>query len=386
MEIERIVAAQSADKVLAAWAAAIEALDADAPASGEPMSAPAAGVAPHAEAAATHDPSLPASEPARPGMDSDAGHEAATVQTAWRPPTPAADAPRGHDAMPAATPAAQAGLAVPAALLVPATLTGLQVEPATHWPLPHPAAPDWAPYATPVDRRREPTPTPHDDRRRRHQAEAEAQPSPPARKTASDEGTPTPDAVLDATTDADWCDTLSAALRAALGARIAPQALLAAAEQWQRGRCVVLACPQGNDPAGPAWAFVLWPRPTARQAAESALALFGLRVDARLHWHTQPPTTPWCHVRVVKEHHPRRGRQLVSPDVDAAPDDHSLPCEVQLGPVLARSQRWCEVRVHIQAAQRFWAALGRQWSVHVVVSARPLLAAHATPAKANTPC
>jgi hypothetical protein len=62
-----------------------------------------------------------------------------------------------------------------------------------------------------------------------------------------------------------------------------------------------------------------------------------------------------------------------------------LPCEVQLGPVLARSLRWCEVCVRIPAAQRFWAALGAQWSVHVVVSALPLVNIDADTLEA-TPC
>ena len=81
-------------------------------------------------------------------------------------------------------------------------------------------------------------------------------------------------------------------------------------------------------------------------------------------------------MRVVKEHHPRSGRQLVALDESGATNEggRPVPCEVQLGPVLARSLRWCEVRVWIQAAQRFWNALGTQWSVHVVVSALPLIA------------
>ena len=49
-----------------------------------------------------------------------------------------------------------------------------------------------------------------------------------------------------------------------------------------------------------------------------------------------------------------------------------MPCEVQLGPVLARSLHWCEVCVRINAVRRFWAALGGQWSVNVVVCSLPL--------------
>jgi hypothetical protein len=170
---------------------------------------------------------------------------------------------------------------------------------------------------------------------------------------------------------------------------VTPQALIAAAEQWQRGRCVVLACPQGLDPAGPAWAFVLWPRtrtpsPTVQRVAP-ALALYGLRVDARLQWSSPPHAGQWCHVRVVKEHHPRTGRQLVAVDgSNASKPDAPLPCEVQLGPVLARSLRRCEVCVRIPAAQRFWAALGAQWSAHVVVSSLPLVDADAATLEAAT--
>jgi len=271
---------------------------------------------------------------------------------------------RSHEPTALATPTAQSERAVPSSLLVPATLTGLQVEPATILPLPIPSAPPWQlPDASQI--------TPRDEAHRHARDEA-----PSVEAEEPDESTvpppqprlQAPDDVLDANDAGAWCEALTAALRTALSARIVPRSLLAAAEQWQRGRCVVLACPQGNDPMGPAWAFVLWPRVTA---PDEPLALRGLRVEARLQWHSLPPTAPWCHVRVIKEHHPRHGRQLVPSDVTAR--NAALPCDVQLGPVLARSLRWCEVRVHIAAAQRFWAALGKQWSVHVVVSARPLL-------------
>jgi hypothetical protein len=387
MEIERIAPAQAVDKALAAWAAAVETLDAEVPnaADAAPVRAGIADLAAGAGVQAAHDPPVPVSEPALPGMDNDAGHEATTLQTAWRAPPHTADVPRGNDAKPLATPAAQSELAVPAGLLVQATLSGLQVEPATHWPLPHPGAPEWAHVPRRADRRHE-SPPRRDDGRQAH----ESDPEPESSTSSTPEAPRDPDAaptdvVIDADADGAWCDTLSAALRAALSGRIAPQALLAAAEQWRRGRCVVLACPQGSDPAGPAWAFVLWPRPAVAHDADAALALFGLRVEARLHWHMLPPTTLWCHVRMVREHHPRRGRQLVAPDADVAPADRTGPCEVQLGPVLARSPGRCDVRVQIQAAQRFWAALGRQWSVQVIVGARPLLAAR-TAAAENRPC
>lgn len=318
MEIERIAPVPAIEQALAAWAAAIQ--------------------------AAPHDPSIPVSEPALPGADSDAGHEAATVQTAWRAPAHASDAPRGGPALPPAAPAEHGDRAASAPLM-PALLCGLSTEPATHWPLPHPAAPEraWA--------------------LREHSAGPATAP--------------------DTDADADWCDALSAALRALLITRHAPEALLIAAEQWRRGRCVVLACPQGSDAAGPAWAFVLRARPSTLDDADEALALSGLRVEARLHWRTLPPVTPWCHVRRVKEHHRLGGRQLVAPELDAVQAAAALPCEVQLGPLLGRALHPCEVRVHIQAAQAFWGALGRQWGVQVVVSARPLLAARPSSTEAG---
>jgi len=369
MEIERIAAARAADQAMATWAAAVEALNAEPAAPAAPAvnaAGQATELAPHAIAPETER-SVPVSEPALPGVDPDFSHEAATVQTTWRAPTPPAEMQRSHSHEPSAlaTPASQSDLAVPSSLLVPATLTGLQVEPATIWPLPMPGGPPWQQPVARVEPRDEAPRQPRDE-------------APPAASQDTDEATlapqprphAAPDDVLDAEDAGAWCDALTAALRTALAARVVPRSLLAAVEQWQRGRCVILACPQGSDPAGPGWAFVLWPRPVP---ADQPLALRGLRVEARLQWHTLPPATAWSHVRVIKEHHPRHGRQLVASDVTTR--DAALPCEVQLGPVLARSLRWCEVRVHIAAAQRFWAALGKQWSVHVVVSARPLLAA-----------
>ncbi|HEU5296746.1 MAG TPA: hypothetical protein VFU71_18335 [Burkholderiaceae bacterium] len=367
MDIERIAAARATDQAMATWAAAVEAINAE-PAAVPDATPPlnAVGGAAGAPSGAPHQAErlVPLSEPALPGIDADASHEAATVQTTWRAPTPPAEVQRSHAPNTLATPAAQSELAVPSSLLVPATLTGLQVEPATIWPLPIPTAP-WDQTTPRVDRR--------DESPQRAREEPPA-PEPEGAVEAADEAPPqpqsAPDDVLDAEDAGAWCEALTAALRASLNARIVPRSLLAAAEQWQRGRCVVLACPQSRDHTGSGWAFVLWPRAAA---PDQPLALRGLRVEARLQWHALPPTTPWCHVRVIKEHHPRHGRQLVSSEV--TPRDVALPCEVQLGPVLARSLRWCEVRVHIAAAQRFWAALGKQWSVHVVVSARPLLAA-----------
>ena len=361
MEIERIAATRAADQAMATWAAAVEALNADPATPADPAHA-AGEAAQQGDASHAAERTVPLTEPPPPGTDVDNGHEAATVQTTWRPPPPPADAHRSHGPATPTLPAAQGDLAVPASLLVPATLTGLQVEPATIWPLPVPPAPPWQQPARRVEPRDEPPRHARDDAPTTDAEGTEAPTLPPQPQPQA------PDAVLDADDAGAWCEALTAALRSALSARMVPRSLLAAAEQWQRGRCVVLACPQGDDPAGPGWAFVLWPRATA---AGEPLALRGLRVEARLQWHTLPPATPWCHVRVIKEHHPRHGRQLVPSEATAG--DIALPCDVQLGPVLARSLRWCEVRVHIGAAQRFWAALGKQWSVHVVVSARPLL-------------
>ncbi|HEX6018733.1 MAG TPA: hypothetical protein VFZ28_11585 [Burkholderiaceae bacterium] len=355
MEIERIAATRAVDQTMAAWAAAVDALNADPATSGKPADAAretlVAGNSPAAESA------IPAT--LLPGADTDAGHEASTVQTNWRAPTPPAETQRPQEPLALAVAAADAEAAVPLSLLVPATLTGLRVDPAMIWPLPTPGAPPWQQPASRVERDKEPPHRPPED-----VAEPASEPDEPASQPQAHAA---PEDVLDAEQANAWCDALTAALRAALAKRIVARSLLCAAEQWRRGRCVVLACPQGDDLAT-GWAFVLWPRATT---TDQPLALRGLRVDARLQWRTLPPATPWCHVRVVKEHHPRHGRQLVPSE--GAPRDAALPCDVQLGPVLARSQRWCEVRVHIAAAQRFWAALGKQWSAYVVVSATPLL-------------
>jgi hypothetical protein len=397
--------ARAVDSALAAWAATLESVvpvDADAvgataalaPAPTNPAGLPGAGLVERVLGEAN--PAGPVSEPALPGMDTDPGHESATVQTLSRPLPLAYDAAREAAGAPPSAPQAKSEFALPASLLVPAMLVGLQVEPATGWPLPRRAEPERPRGARGDGCERV---DPAAERRDRHQDEPQ---EPQPAREEPDTRSAVQEPPLEQCDSGEWSEALTQALRAALAARMVPQALLAAAEQWQRGRCVVLACPQGSDPAGPAWAFVLWPRrqanPSLRPAADGnaapdTLSLFGLRVSARLQWHTLPPTTPWCHARVIKEHHPHRGRQLVAPDNDidsaaaaaAAAASAAPPCAVQLGPVLARSLRWCEVRVHIQAAQRFWAALGRQWSVHVVVSARPLVSARA-PMKESSPC
>ncbi len=300
------------------------------------------------------------------GSRADSGHEAATLQTFARPHAPVLDPLRPTDsALPAA---AHAGseFAMPTDQLVPAALIGLQVEPGWAWPLPRPRIDAPAAEAS------------HPPAAAAAETAIDHEGEPPAQDRAGDDEAPShddPPAIgelgLDDPRHADWCEPLTHALREALRHRPPPQALLDAADQWRRGRCVVLACPQGADPAGPAWAFVLWPR--TRAAAISRLALCGLRVDARLHWASLPPAAAWRQVRVVKDHQPRFGRQLITLD-DGAAGNGSVPCEIQLGPVLARSLRRCEVCLRIDAARRFWKALGAQWSARVLVCARPLVA------------
>lgn len=314
----------------------------------------------------------------QPGERVDHGVEAAGVQTVAR--SPQVEEPKSPSETQVDTPRAEAEFTLPADLAVPVALVGLQVEAGSGWPLPPHT---FDPLLRTTSRRVE------DDDAARHTEPAVDEEA--EFDDDADDHEDTEAAEADELVDAEpapmepWCEPLSLALRRALAAQTTPQALLAAAEQWQRGRCVVLACPQGLDPAGLAWAFVLWPCMRAQvtsgtvQGMAPALSLHGLRVDARLQWASTPHPGQWCHVRAVKEHHPRTGRQLIAVDAPAASDsDALLPCEVQLGPVLARSLRRCEVCVRIPAAQRFWSALGAQWSMHVVVSSLPLIDADAT--------
>ena len=302
----------------------------------------------------------------------DRGPETAALQTLARPhPQVAERAVHADQALPVQQ-HGHSDFAMPAALLVPTALIGLQVEHAATWPAPA--------------RGFDPDPAPLQEARVR---DREA-PPPPIEQGAEDEDAPPQDdietspgpaaeaehdcaALCDDEDDGAWCERLTRALQTALAVKAPPPALLGAAEQWRRGRCVVLACPQGNDPGGPAWAFVLWPRRRAArrvEGAEPALALFGLRVEARLQWSTRFPGSGWHQVRAIKEHHPRTGRQLVPA---AADPSGRVACEVQLGPVLARTLRRCDVCLRVNAVRRFWNALGAQWSMHVVVCAHPLL-------------
>ncbi len=336
------------------------------------------GESPAADVAVEADAGLPGHEP---GARVDHGVEAAGVQTVARAPqTP--DEPKPVDQAHAETPLADVEFALPADLTVPATLVGLQVEAAVGWALPpHTFDPLSRTSQRQVD----------EDDARRHPEPADEEPEVAEESHDDIEHAEAEEVLGEAPTpDEPWCEPLSLALRRALAARVTPQALLAAAEQWQRARCVVLACPQGLDPSGAAWAFVLWPRlrhtaaSTGVQRVAPALSLHGLRVDARLQWSSPPHPGQWCHVRVIKEHHPRTGRQLVAVDASTDAKSDALPCEVQLGPVLARTLRRCDVCVRIPAAQRFWNALGAQWSVHVVVCSLPLVDADAATLEAAT--
>src|SRR5882672_4351517 len=299
----------------------------------------------------------------------DKSAETANMQTFARPHAPNPEPLRPSDTALPSDKHAHSEFSVPSALLVPTTLIGLQVEYATRWPM---TARGFDPDLTPLhearvgDRHGAPAPVEEEPFA---QEEEEAAPEQAAEETPDQSGS-----VVFTDEDAGaWREPLTQALRSALAAKVPPHALLLAAEQWQRGRCVVLVCPQGTDPAGAGWAFVLWPRKQAARGADNArppLSLFGLRVEARLQWSARPTFPRWFHVRVIKEHHPRTGRQLVP---SAADPSGRVACEVQLGPVLARALRTCDVCVRINAVRRFWIALGTQWSMQVVVCSHALL-------------
>jgi hypothetical protein len=317
------------------------------------------------------------SQAVHPDARPDRGAESALVQGFARPETPLPGISRhGNDQ--AATPALAGGeFSLPADQLVNAAVIGLQVEPAFAWPLQQRGF-DPAPELVPAPRNDAPAqPVIREEVRRAADYRSDRHGGHDADDgEALDAGSDTQvdaanvpcDHHLPAADAADgWPEPLSRALREALRGRPVAPALLAAAEQWRLGRCVVLACPQGRDPAGPAWAFVLWPRPGSLVAIPLALA--GLRVGARLQWSHLPPTRDWCHARAMKEQHPRKGRQLVALDAHGTA---TVPCEVQLGPVPLRTPRWRDACIRIDVVRPFWSALGRQWSVTVVVGSRPL--------------
>jgi hypothetical protein len=306
----------------------------------------------------------PADASNAPARHVEHGAETATVQTFARTDTSAHDrqqaqARPGDAALPAAS-HRLSEFALPAAQLVPAAMVGLQTDAPVMLPLG---------VATPVPFRR----VDDDEPERRRDArddgeddEADPPPEAPAADEAPEAPSDEPDEVLDPA-DAG-CDAVARLFAGALatppavrlrGGAAADGALAALREQWLRGRCAVIACPQrGAD--GAAWAFVLRPR---RGGARNRLT--GVRVAARLQWRQAPHVAGWLHSRMAKEHTSLRGRQLVP----LAPGD---VCEVQLGPVLAERRRPCDVRLRIDAARRFWTALGDQWSVLVVICSFPL--------------
>lgn len=304
-----------------------------------------------AQAAAAQEPSgapLAAADPAA---------ETATLQSFARPPLSAEAAPPRPEAAPA-MPVAEGrsgDFALPEAQLAPALLVGLQVDAGYGWTLPQPQ--------------------PLQERARTQASEAEHEPGERSPRDEADEEAPGEEACAPAEAPAaplvfDAADArlqaLLRALHAALCAADAPPALRAAAEQWQRGRGVIVACPQAREPQGAAWAFVLAPQATAgRHGATVQLA--GPCFEARLQWRETPRGERWCHARLVKEHHPRHGRRLVAADAAQAG-----ACGVQLGPVLAEHRAPCAVTLRIAAARSFWNALGVQWSALLVVSALPL--------------
>ncbi|HSW08335.1 hypothetical protein [Aquabacterium sp.] len=308
-------------------------------------------------------------EPSQAGLQI-ASLQAGTVQPARPPAVALADAAMRDDpALPLAD--AHNGFALPADQLTPAMLSSLHVQAGDAWALLHPGV--HAP-ATPRPGTRDEADL-HDERG-----------DSPARDHEDDDTDTTvpeadacdPQAQPEPAPAEPWCDTLTGVLNHLLAAPNQPLALQTAADEWGRGRCVVLICPRSHAAAGPAWGFVLWPRGARRSAAHPqphhtlpCQALLGQRVDARLQWAGPPAAVRWCHVRVVKDHHPRRGRQLLAIDATGSTSG-PVPCEVQLGPVWVGAPRWREASVRIDAVKRFWSALGGQWSVFVVVCSRPL--------------
>jgi hypothetical protein len=307
-----------------------------------------------AQAAAVQEPSgapLAAADPAA---------ETAMLQSFARPPVSAEAAPPRPDEAPA-MPVAEGSagdFALSDAQLAPALLVGLQVDADYAWTLPQPQPLQERARTQASDTGREPGERPPQDAVDEDAPDEDA--GPPA-------GPPAAPRVFDA---ADTrLQALLRALHAALCAADAPPALRAAAEQWQRGRGVIVACPQAAAPQGAAWAFVLAPQATAgRHGATVRLA--GPCFEARLQWQEAPRGARWCHARLVKEHHPRHGRRLVAADASQAG-----VCGVQLGPVLAERRPPCAVTLRIAAARSFWNALGVQWSALLVVSSLPLAGA-----------
>jgi hypothetical protein len=306
-----------------------------------------------AQAAAVQEPS------GAPLATTDPAAETGLLQNLARPPLPASEAATQHQAgAEPPAPTAEGGstdFALPQAQLVPALLIGLQVDPGVNWMLP--------PGQPPQERARV-----QDDEREaaRHEARGEDEAAPEEENA----GPPTPPTVRVRFDAADErLHTLLRALHAALCSMQAPPALRAAAEQWQRGRGVIVAFPQAAQMAaaqGAAWVYVLAPHAT-REAQGISVRLAGPGFEAWLQWQEPPRGARWWQARLVKEHHPRHGRRLVG--ADASQD---RVCAVQLGPVLAERRGPCAVTLRIGAARSFWEALGVQWSALLVVCSLPL--------------
>jgi hypothetical protein len=241
---------------------------------------------------------------------------------------------------------------LPSSQLLPMAIVGLQVEPA--WTQPPPLPEPW--MARVADER--PHPQLRDEER--HAPPQYDEPAEEPDDAANAEASAAPDEEIEP--DDSWAE-LARVLHALLRTSSPPPALLTAVEQWQRGRCIVLACPQRGGSAF-AYAFVL------RARSSQPLSLMGEWVEARLQWSVPTDRLRWSHARMIKEHRPDRGRQLVPADTSG-----DTPCAVQLGPVLAGMPRRREVLLRIDNVRRFWAALGTQWSVHLVVCPLPLITA-----------
>lgn len=204
----------------------------------------------------------------------DKGAETANLQTFARPHAANPEPTRQSDPALPGDKHAHSEFAVPSALLVPATLVSLQIDPAAAWAL---QGRGFDPDLSRLHEARvEDRHAPHApiDEEPPEEEEQDGEPEPPAREQADNQ-----DHVEFADDDAHaWCDALTRAVHSALAAKSPPPALLLAAQQWQRGRCVVLACPQSADPAALAWAFVLWPRKQSARRADNAppqLSLYG---------------------------------------------------------------------------------------------------------------
>lgn len=327
----------------------------------------------------------PDTPPAEPGGHVDNARENAGAQVVGRPPPPVVEPHNTDDALPTSH-SVDSEFVAPAALLVPHEMVGLQAERAEAWSL---AWRGFDPQALRID----PDPVEPDDDAPKRAGRDRSDGGEPRQDEGGDESDEDAACAGSAAVEtgataeaagavAAWAEPLSQVLDGCLGSAAPPLALLTAAEQWRRGRCVALACPRDEVAGIAGWAFVLWPRsrPASRGVARSPrLDLHGLRVTSHLQWIAPPKGDGWLQAKVLKEHHPRAGRQLVTPGdrgpaSGASPVGH-VPCELQLGPVLPPRPRPCDVRVRVGAAWRFWAALGSQWSLQLIVCTQPLLAA-----------